>query len=63
MIVEHFRHHVAHKVGGQAKAMVVTASRLQAVRYKRALDKYCAEHGIGDVGVLCAFSGEARRRG
>ena len=38
--------------------MVVTASRLHALRYKRALDKYCAEHGIGDVGVLAAFSGK-----
>lgn len=57
VIVNHFRTHVAGKVGGKAKAMVVTASRLHALRYKRALDKYCAEHGIGDVGVLCAFSG------
>jgi type I restriction enzyme, R subunit len=57
VIVNHFRSHVANKVGGKAKAMVVTASRLHALRYKRALDKYCAEHGIGDVGVLCAFSG------
>jgi type I restriction enzyme R subunit len=38
--------------------MVVTASRLHALRYKRALDKYCNDHGIGDVGVLCAFSGK-----
>lgn len=57
VIINHFRTHVASKVGGKAKAMVVTASRLHALRYKRALDKYCAEHGIGDVGVLCAFSG------
>ena len=57
VIVNHFRSHVARQVGGKAKAMVVTASRLHALRYKRALDKYCAEHGIGDVGVLCAFSG------
>ena len=33
-------------IGGKAKAMVVTASRLHAVRYKQALDRYCAEHGI-----------------
>jgi type I restriction enzyme R subunit len=49
VIVDHFRHHVAHRIGGQAKAMVVTASRLHALRYKQALDKYCNEHGIGDV--------------
>ncbi|HUF98844.1 MAG TPA: DEAD/DEAH box helicase family protein, partial [Ilumatobacter sp.] len=58
VVINHFRAHVAPKVGGKAKAMVVTASRLHALRYKRALDKYCAEHGIGDVGVLCAFSGK-----
>lgn len=58
VIINHFRSHVAAKVGGKAKAMVVTASRLHALRYKRALDKHCAEHGIGDVGVLCAFSGK-----
>lgn len=58
VIVNHFRNHVAREVGGHAKAMVVTASRLHALRYKRALDRYCAEHGLGDVGVLCAFSGK-----
>ena len=63
VIVNHFRSHVASKVGGQAKAMVVTASRLHALRYKRALDKYCAEHGIGDVGVLAAFSGKLEDEG
>ena len=57
IIVEHFRQHVAHKIGGRAKAMVVTASRLHAVRYKRALDKYLATHGYGDVTVFVAFSG------
>ena len=58
VVVEHFRNHVATKVGGHAKAMVVTASRLHALRYKRALDKYCRDNGIGDVGVLVAFSGK-----
>lgn len=63
IIVKHFRSHVAGKIGGQAKAMVVSASRLHALRYKRALDKYCAEHGIGDVGVLAAFSGKLEDEG
>ncbi len=57
VVVEHFRQHVAHRIGGQAKAMVVTASRLHALHYKRALDKYCNDHGIGDVRTLAAFSG------
>lgn len=56
VIIEHFRTQVAHRVGGQAKAMVVTASRLHAVRYQQALTKYVREHGYG-IGVLVAFSG------
>lgn len=59
VIVEHFRNGVAHRIGGKAKAMVVTASRLHAVRYKQALEKYIKEHGY-DIGVLVAFSGTVR---
>ncbi|MEW6581413.1 MAG: type I restriction endonuclease [Actinomycetota bacterium] len=57
IIVEHFRRHVARRIGGKAKAMVVTSSRLHAVRYKRALDAYIREKGYGDVHALVAFSG------
>ena len=63
VVINHFRNHVASKVGGKAKAMVVTASRLHALLYKRALDKYCADHGIGGIGVLCAFSGKLEDEG
>lgn len=56
VIIEHFRQKVAHRIGGQAKAIVVTASRLHAVRYRQALRSYVAEHGY-DIGVLVAFSG------
>ena len=56
IIVEHFHQHVQRKIGGRAKAMVVTASRLHAVRYQQALTSYCREHGY-DIGVLVAFSG------
>ncbi len=59
VIIEHFRNSVAHRIGGKAKAMVVTASRLHAVRYKQALEKYIKEHGY-DIGVLVAFSGTVR---
>ncbi|EQD36808.1 type I site-specific restriction-modification, partial [mine drainage metagenome] len=38
IIVEHFRAHTAAKIAGQAKAMVVTSSRLHAVCYKQAID-------------------------
>ena len=55
--VEHFRHFTRHKIGGKAKAMVVTGSRLHAVRYKQAFDKYIAEKEYTGMGVLVAFSG------
>jgi len=58
IIVDHFRAHTAHKIGGRAKAMVVTSSRLHAVRYKLAIDKYLAEKHISDVRAMVAFSGK-----
>jgi type I restriction enzyme, R subunit len=62
IIVEHFRHKVRRQLGGKAKAMVVTPSRLHAVRYFQAFDEYLTEHegedGYGDIGVLVAFSGK-----
>ncbi|MBS1910881.1 MAG: type I restriction endonuclease subunit R [Bacteroidetes bacterium] len=57
VMVEHFRAHVRHRIGGRAKAMVVTEGRLHAVRYKLAFDKYIAEKGYTDVRTLVAFSG------
>lgn len=58
IIVEHFRGHTATKIGGAAKAMVVTSSRLHAVRYKQALDAYIKRKGYRDVAALVAFSGK-----
>ncbi len=57
VMVEHFRTHTRHKIGGRAKAMVVTDSRLSAVRYKLAFDKYIAEKRYADLRTLVAFSG------
>jgi type I restriction enzyme R subunit len=57
VMVEHFRAHVKHKIGGRAKAMVVTDSRLHAVRYKQAFDKYITDKGYTDIRTLVAFSG------
>ncbi len=57
VMVEHFRGRVRNKIGGKAKAMVVTASRLHAVRYRQAFDRYIAEKGYTDVRALVAFSG------
>lgn len=58
VIVEHFRAYTRHKIGGRAKAMVVTGSRLMAVRYKLAFDKYLREKGYADIRTLVAFSGQ-----
>ena len=57
IIVEHFRVNTAKKIDGSAKAMVVTRSRLHAVRYKQAIDAYIAERKYKDVRTLVAFSG------
>jgi len=57
IIVEHFREHVLHLLNGQAKAMVITSSRQEAVRYQLALQAYAKEKGYSDVHALVAFSG------
>ena len=57
VVVEHYRKHVAGLLGGQAKAMVVTGSRKEAVRWQKATRKYIAEHGY-KIEALVAFSGE-----
>ena len=45
-------------LGGQAKAMLVTSSRKEAVRYKQAFDKYIAENKYQNIQAMVAFSGE-----
>ena len=57
VIVEHFRNHVLHCMGGRAKAMVVTSGRMHAVRYMQAFQRYIADNGYDDVRPLVAFSG------
>ena len=57
VIVEHFRSQVQHRIGGKAKAMLVTGSRLHAVRYYFEFIKYIKKMGYKDLGVLVAFSG------
>ena len=56
IMVEHFNTFTRHKIGGRAKAMVVTGSRLEAVRYKQSFDKYIQEKGY-PIKTLVAFSG------
>jgi type I restriction enzyme R subunit len=60
--VEHFAAKVQGEIGGKAKAMIVTRSRLHAVRYKRAVDKYLAERGY-PFKALVAFSGSVQNGG
>ncbi len=61
IIVEHFRAHTAWRIGGKAKAMVVTRSRLHAVRYYQAIGDYLRtkgyDRGPNAVRALVAFSG------
>ena len=57
VIVDHYRTHVMGLLHGQAKAMVVTSSRKEAVRYKLAFDKHLTEEK-SSIQVMVAFSGE-----
>ena len=57
IIVEHFRSHVMGQIGGRAKAMIVTGSRLHALRYYFEFEQYIRKMGYDDLGVLVAFSG------
>jgi type I restriction enzyme R subunit len=57
VIVEHFRLYVLHELGGRAKAMVVTGSRVAAVKYKLAFDRYIKDQGYIGIRSLVAFSG------
>lgn len=56
VIIEHFRRCVMPKIGGRAKAMVVTASRPHVIRYKNEFDKYIKEKGYTDIKTLVAFT-------
>jgi len=58
VIIEHFRQVVSKQIGGKAKAMLVTGSRLHAVRYKEEFDKYINDKGYTDIKSIVAFSGK-----
>ncbi|MGV1834669.1 type I restriction endonuclease subunit R [Rhizobium rhizogenes] len=57
IVVEHYRANVQPLLNGKAKAMVVTGSRVEAVRWQIAIQKYIKDQGY-DLGTLVAFSGE-----
>ncbi len=56
VMIEHFNAATQHKIGGRAKAMVITGSRIEAVRYKQSFDRYIHEKGYA-IKSLVAFSG------
>lgn len=58
VMLEHFSNVTLHKIGGKAKAMIVTPSRLHAVRYLLEFKRQIQEKGYTDLDVLVAFSGE-----
>lgn len=58
IILEHFLNVTKHKIGGKAKAMIVTPSRLHSVRYLKEFKRQIKEKGYQDLDVLVAFSDE-----
>lgn len=63
IVIEHFRANVAGSLGGAAKAMIVTDSRMSAVRWSLKVNEYLAEKGYPDMRALVAFSGKVTDRG
>lgn len=62
VMADHFATQVQHEIGGKAKAMIVTRSRLHAVRYKLAVDRFLKEKGY-PFQALVAFSGTVQDGG
>ena len=60
IIVETFRNVTKQKIKGKGKMMVVTASRLAAVRYYHEIKNYLESNGYYDVEILAAFSGSIK---
>ena len=60
IIVETFRDVTKHKIGGLGKMMVVTASRLAAVRYYHEIKRYLEQNDYDDIEIMIAFSGSLK---
>ena len=60
IIVETFRSTTSRAIGGKGKMMVVTSSRLAAVRYYHEVKRYIQQQGYHDVDILVAFSGAVK---
>ncbi len=59
-IIEHFMQNIAGLLNGEAKAMVVTSGRPQAVKYKMAFDQYIQKNNLQGIKALVAFSGKVQ---
>ncbi len=57
VMLAHFFNSTIHKIGGQAKAMIVSDSRMSAVKYKQIVDRIIREEYNGAIKTLVAFSG------
>lgn len=57
IIVETFRDIAQKKIDGQGKMMVITASRLAAMRYYHPTQKYLLANNYNDMEIMIAFSG------
>lgn len=60
IIVETFRDVTKRKIGGLGKMMVVTASRLAAVRYYHEIKRYLEQNDYDDIEIMIAFSGSLK---
>lgn len=63
IMLDHFFTKTIHKIGGEAKAMVVTSSRAHAVLYKQAIDRLLREEYAAQTQALVAFSGKVTIKG
>lgn len=63
LMVEKIREVTLNKMGGKAKAMVVSPSRAHAVRFFFAMKEYCAKNGYNNVKPMVAFSGSVEYNG
>lgn len=63
IIIEHFRQFVMNELGGQAKAMVLTHYKENALTYYNAFKAYIKKKRYSDLDALVAFSGKVRLDG
>ena len=63
IMIEHFNTKTKYEINGKAKAMVVTNSRLSAVKYYYSFKEYIEQNNYKDIKILVAFSGSLEYEG